>query len=209
MNKLVKVIKRTGVLKVETGLQINGPDVGIGPGGLDSRVTRNPLKNEIYIPGSSVKGKMRASLEQVTGKGKNGDPCGCGDSNCIICTMFGAHKNTRSNAGTPRLIVRDMNLTDEFKGVREVTEVKASTSINREKGTAANGSLRQVERISSGVEFNYEFVLQIYEGDNEKKLKDTLDKGMILIETTGLGGGSTRGNGKVVFLSKNDEEVVF
>ena len=64
MQKLVKVITRKGVLRVDTGLQINGPDVGIGPGGLDSEVTRNPLTNEVYIPGSSVKRRRARRTEK-------------------------------------------------------------------------------------------------------------------------------------------------
>lgn len=209
MSRLVKRIIRTGVLRVDTGLQINGPDVGIGPGGLDSRVTRNSLTNDVYIPGSSVKGKMRSELEQIYDKSKNGEPCGCGDKNCIVCTMFGANRNPKSNAGVPRLKVRDMNLIDELSGKREVTEVKAATSINRKTGTAANSSLRQVERICAGTEFTYEFVLSIYDGDNEKKLVETLDTCMDLIEDSGIGGGTSRGNGKVTFLTRTDKEKVY
>ena len=209
MQKLVKVITRKGVLRVDTGLQINGPDVGIGPGGLDSEVTRNPLTNEVYIPGSSVKGKMRAELEHVKGKfGEKGKPCGCGRKDCIVCTMFGAHMNTSSQAGIPRLKVYDLTPTDEYK-TKRLTEVKTATSINRETGTALNGPLRPVERVCAGSEFNYEMVLQIFEGDDENKLKETLDACMKLVEVTGLGSGTSRGNGKVTFISKEDTEIVF
>lgn len=209
MQKLVKVITRKGVLRVDTGLQINGPDVGIGPGGLDSEVTRNPLTNEVYIPGSSVKGKMRAELEHVNGKvGEKGKPCGCGRKDCIVCTMFGAHMNTKSQAGIPRLKVYDLTPTDEYK-TKRLTEVKTATSINRETGTALNGSLRQVERVCAGAEFNYEMILQIFEGDDEKKLLETLDTCMKLVEVTGLGSGTSRGNGKVTFISKEDTETKF
>lgn len=210
MQKLVKVITRKGVLRVETGLQINGPDVGIGPGGLDSEVTRNPLTNEVYIPGSSVKGKMRAELEHVKGSKpkRPGEPCNCGNKNCIVCTMFGAHMNTSSQAGIPRLKVYDLTPMDEYK-TKRLTEVKTDTSINRETGTALNGSLRQAERVCAGSEFNYEMVLQIFEGDDEKKLLETLDACMTLVEVTGLGSGTSRGNGKVKFITKEDTETNF
>ena len=223
MAKLVKFIKRTGVMTVETGLQINGPGVEIGPGGLDSEVIKNPLTKLPYVPGSSFKGKMRAELEAVLDKvnyttknGNNvGKPCGCEKKDCVICTLFGAHKNTASNAGTykntasnagiPRLKFRDMTLCDEFVGKAGVTEDKAATMIDRCSGTASSGSLRHVERVSAGVKFNYEIVMAIYEGDNEKLLIETLDRGMKLIENTGLGGGTSHGNGKVSFTIKDEE----
>lgn len=207
MAKLVKIVKRTGVMKAESGIQINGPGVTLGPGGLDSEVVKNPMTGLPYIPGSSFKGKMRASLESKLGKDVNGKPCGCGYSNCIICTLFGAHLNMKSEAGTPRLLFRDMELTDEFKIVDGITEDKAATMINRNTHTAATGSLRHVERVSAGAEFNYEIVIQIYEGDSENKIIETLDSGMRLIEATGIGGGTSHGNGKVKFISKKDEVV--
>lgn len=215
MAKLVKFIKRTGVMTLQTGLQINGPGVEIGPGGLDSEVIKNPLTKMPYVPGSSFKGKMRAELETVLGKvnyttdkkgNEVGQPCGCGKKDCIICTLFGAHMNTNSNAGTPRLKFRDMTICDEFIGKRGITEDKAATMIDRRSGTASGGSLRHVERVSSGVKFDYEIVISIYEGDNEKLIIDTLDRGMKLIENTGLGGGTSHGNGKVSF-TINDEEI--
>ena len=215
MKKLVGFIKRTGVMTVETGIQINGPGTEIGPGGLDTEVVKNPLTKLPYIPGSSFKGKMRASLEKHLGKVNEatdkkgnsvGKPCGCGSEKCIICTLFGAHMNTTSKAGAPRLKFRDMNLCEEFLDKEGISEAKAATMIDRISGTASNGSLRTVERVSAGTKFNYEIVVELYEGDDKKKFIETLDKGMKLIENTGLGGGTSRGNGKVSF-TKNDEYI--
>ena len=215
MKKLVRFIKRTGVMTVETGLQINGPGVEIGPGGLDAEVVKNPLTKLPYVPGSSFKGKMRAELEKVMGKvdegmdkrgNVTGKPCGCGLESCIICTLFGAHMNTTSKAGSPRLKFRDMNICDDIIGKSGITEEKAATMIDRKSGTASNGSLRTVERVSAGVKFNYEIVIEIYDGDDEKKFIQTLDRGMKLIENTGLGGGTSHGNGKVSF-TKHDEII--
>lgn len=213
MKKLIGFVKRTGVMTVETGLQINGPGVEIGPGGLDTEVVKNPLTKLPYIPGSSFKGKMRALLEKALGKvnvgvdkkgNPTGKPCGCGREDCLICILFGAHMNTTSKAGSPRLKFRDMDLCEEFHGKSGITEPKAATMIDRESGTASNGSLRTVERVSAGVKFNYEIIIEIYEGDNKEKFIDTLNKGMKLIENTGLGGGTSHGNGKVSF-TINDE----
>lgn len=215
MKRLVGFIKRTGVMTVETGIQINGPGVEIGPGGLDAEVVKNPLTKLPYIPGSSFKGKMRSSLEKNLGKVTEapdtkgnivGRPCGCGSEKCIICTLFGAHLNNFSKAGAPRLKFRDMNLCDEFLDKEGISETKAATMIDRLSGTASNGTLRTIERVSAGTKFDYEIIIELYEGDNKEKFIETLDKGMMLIENSGLGGGTSRGNGKVSF-TKHDEEI--
>jgi CRISPR-associated protein Csm3 len=66
--KLVKKILIKGTITAKTGLHIGGNNVGLSIGGADATVVRNPLTNEPYIPGSSLKGKMRSLLEKVTGK---------------------------------------------------------------------------------------------------------------------------------------------
>jgi len=62
---LVKKILIEGKITAKTGLHIGGTNVGLSIGGADATVVRNPLTNEPYIPGSSLKGKMRSLLEKV------------------------------------------------------------------------------------------------------------------------------------------------
>ncbi|HDS11732.1 MAG TPA: type III-A CRISPR-associated RAMP protein Csm3, partial [Candidatus Wirthbacteria bacterium] len=60
--KLLKVLNKKISIKLETGLHIGaGKDV-VKIGGVDSPVIKNPLTDEPYIPGSSLKGKMRTLL---------------------------------------------------------------------------------------------------------------------------------------------------
>lgn len=66
--QLVKKILIEGTITAKTGLHIGGSSVGMSIGGADATVVRNPLTNEPYIPGSSLKGKMRSLLEKVEGK---------------------------------------------------------------------------------------------------------------------------------------------
>src|SRR5579859_265735 len=54
-------------IEVLTGLAIGGSDTGIQIGGVDKVVIRNPFNDEPYIPGSSLRGKMRSSLEKAMG----------------------------------------------------------------------------------------------------------------------------------------------
>jgi len=58
----------SGILKTETGLHIGGNSTEMGIGGADSIVVRDPLTNFPYIPGSSLRGKMRSLLERIRGE---------------------------------------------------------------------------------------------------------------------------------------------
>ncbi len=66
--QLVKKILIEGLITAKTGLHIGGSSVGMSIGGADATVVRNPITNEPYIPGSSLKGKMRSLLEKLQGK---------------------------------------------------------------------------------------------------------------------------------------------
>lgn len=61
----------TGLIDVETGLHIGGGGETLEIGGLDKGVVRDPITNQPYIPGSSLKGKLRSILERLEGKSVN------------------------------------------------------------------------------------------------------------------------------------------
>lgn len=63
--ELVGKVKINGTLKVETGIHIGGGGERLDIGGLDKPVLRNPVTNYPYLPGSSVKGKLRSILERL------------------------------------------------------------------------------------------------------------------------------------------------
>lgn len=66
--KLMKKVFLKGVIEARTGLSIGGSSVGLEIGGADKIVVRNPITTQPYIPGSSLKGKMRSLLEKLDGK---------------------------------------------------------------------------------------------------------------------------------------------
>ncbi|KPQ40455.1 MAG: subtype III-A CRISPR-associated RAMP protein Csm3 [Phormidium sp. OSCR] len=68
---LLGKFRLTSTLQVETGLHIGGGGDNLDIGGLDKPVIRNPLNNYPYLPGSSIKGKMRAILERLLNKPLN------------------------------------------------------------------------------------------------------------------------------------------
>ncbi len=59
----MKIIKLTGIVELESGLHIGGGDDTMKIGGIDNQVIKDINTNEPYIPGSSLKGKMRSLLE--------------------------------------------------------------------------------------------------------------------------------------------------
>ena len=106
--KLVSYKKITGTLQCETGLHIGGSAELMEIGGVDLPIIKHPVTGEPYIPGSSLKGKMRAQMEKRLGKfSSDGKPCGCGSSECLVCRVFGPHMNPRHNLGSTRILVRD------------------------------------------------------------------------------------------------------
>ena len=197
-----RVIK--GSILCQTGLHIGGSQDQIEIGGVDLLIIKHPLTLEPYIPGSSLKGKMRSQLEKKLGRiREKGEPCGCG--NCPVCQVFGPHKNTRHNLGPTRILVRDANLHAVSKELFQKTiekgisfiEKKTENVINRKTGTAEHP--RTQERVPAGTQFNLNIILQVFEGDNEADMKDKIRLALKLVEESYLGGFGSRGSGQVIF----------
>ena len=146
--KLKGYKKIDGVVEVITGLHIGGSTAIIEIGGNDNPVLKNPITKEPYIPGSSIKGKMRSLLEWKLGKldtDPNSKDYGnvhkwCKDSRCPICVIFGTSSD-EAGLGPTRLIVRDAVLDEGYlEEMRkrkpdwtpmDLTEDKFENSINR------------------------------------------------------------------------------
>ena len=62
-HKLESKIIITGKIIAETGLMIGGSSSALEIGGTDKQIIRNPVDKSPYVPGSSLKGKMRSLLE--------------------------------------------------------------------------------------------------------------------------------------------------
>lgn len=196
MEKLVKKIKINTTLTLLTGLHIGGSSENVEIGGIDNAVIKLATKNnQPYIPGSSLKGKMRCLLEQVAGAPEVG-------KNEKVNNLFGFQKTNQPS----KLIVRDAYLTEKSEiELRECdsldmpyTEGKWENVIDRIKGTAEHP--RQTERVPAGAKFDVEFVINVWDDDNDgKELLEMLKKGILLIENDYLGGSGSRGYGQVKF----------
>ena len=199
----------TFIARCESGLHIGGSQDELVIGGSDNPVIKNPVTGQPYIPGSSLKGKMRAELEKQLGKsgGPNGDaPCGCAKDSCAVCRLFGAHMNTKSTLGPSRIIVRDGRLRSGGQ-----IENKTENVINRQSGAAQHP--RSNERVVEGTEFDLQIVLQVFDRDGgfsyqdrsgtahqgDAALQAVVADSLRLVQLTGLGGGTSRGSGAVIF----------
>lgn len=210
--KLHKKIRIEYKLTLLSGLHIGDSKDNVEIGGVDSPVVHRKDNDQPYIPGSSLKGKIRCLLDLDTGsnidsKFRLNDYSGSAKN---IPMLFGA----AGDDGNPsRLIVRDSYLTPEWAKILKdseftdlaYTEIKFENVINRLKGTAEHP--RQIERIPAGAEFNVEFIINIITKDgNEEEAKklegdyqDLLFKGIKLLEGDYLGGSGSRGYGQVKF----------
>jgi CRISPR-associated protein Csm3 len=210
----IKEIK--GLIRLRSGLHIGAGDAEMQIGGTDNPVIKHPHTLEPFIPGSSLKGKVRTLLELRSGlmdakggpvnngllkslKGQQREEC------CKILKIFGssgAEADETNEIGPTRVSFADCLLSEEWrKKARSerlsLTEVKSENSINRIRGTAENP--RFTERVPAGTEFDFSVHLKILRKDDEPLL-DCLLMGMKLLQMDSLGGSGSRGYGRIEFV---------
>lgn len=205
--KLYKKLKFNAVLELKSGMHIGDSGDNAGIGGVDHPVVRRKDNNQPYIPGSSLKGKIRSLLEIA--EGSNGTSRFRKDDyapNSVIPELFGS---AGKDSLPSRILFRDANMTDVSArqlGDSEFTqlpfaEVKFENVINRIKGTAEN--MRQIERVPAGTKFGIEIIINVMADSpedaekKEKAFKQTLKKGIALLHDDYIGGSGSRGYGQV------------
>lgn len=202
-----KVIIKGGFV-CRTGLHIGASEAGLSIGGMDNPVVRDPLTRQPYIPGSSLKGKLRSLLERsldMEFNKKGGNEIWrheCNETSCPVCRLFGASTDGRGGQNIPsRLQFRDAFLTEEsLSKLSELeeglpfTEWKTENSLDRVT-CAANP--RPIERVPAGSVFEFEIVYTIEEHDEVRQDLDNLYAMLKLLEDDALGGGGSRGSGRV------------
>ena len=208
MSRLVKKIIYTGKIVLKTGLHIGGTNAALNIGGPDKFVVRNPINNIPYIPGSSLKGKLRSLIEIKNGCSKvSTDP---NSESGKLFGVAGGNDNTRPS----RLIVRDAELDTESKpGMFENTDLpftESKTEVNIDRVTS-KANPRTFERVPAGAEFKLSMVLNIFEGEDEKELEGILFKAIEMLHDDYLGGQGSRGYGHVEIkeLKEHKEEKIY
>jgi len=208
----MKIVNLKGQIELLSGLHIGGGDDTMKIGGIDNGVIKDINTDKPYIPGSSLKGKMRSLLEWhigVVGIG-DGGPFHSGllkdamfnddakkNQAVNLLKLFGNGKTDENFNEITRISVGDCSLveTDLI-----TSEAKYENVIDRQKGTASNP--RQTERVPAGIKFDYDIRVKILDGDDETELLDMVKKGFELIENDCLGGSGSRGYGRVKFISE-------
>jgi len=223
-DRIVKLAGRiflTGNIRLMTGLHIGGRQGELSIGGLDLPVIRNPRNNRPYIPGSSLKGKMRSLSEKLSNAPQNttvnaGKEGGAGRVQLHtaqneeeykaywVNPVFGVMGDKGDMVTAPnRLLVRDVALTDasatELDNVKTdlpYSEVKWEAAIDRVTSAATP---RQIERVPAGAVFGpMELVFSVYQPDDLALFNNVLIA-LQLVEDDYLGGHGSRGSGKVKF----------
>lgn len=218
MPQLTAITTITATLELVTGLRIGAGDSEMHIGGVDNTVIKHPHTQSPYIPGSSLKGKMRSLLEWRSGAVKE-EALGWKDFEKAsgptqaevkrILQLFGISGDAKlgveqmSTMGPTRISFWDCNLNEDWvKQIREdnfsLTEVKSENRINRISGVAEHP--RQTERVPAGAQFDFRLSIKKLAGDGPE-LIETVLQGLKLLELDSVGGSGSRGYGKVKFVS--------
>lgn len=195
-----------GKIECLTGLHIGGSKDKMEIGGVDSPVLRDPVTRRPYIPGSSLKGKMRMLLEYATGNvDQRGEVHNCAKADCPVCRVFGSSAAEERTCGPTRLLVRDAYPDDATVGRWDkmdsellFAEMKSENYLNRIT-SAANP--RFLERVVKESMFNLEMVYSMYDVDDQNDLEffKHVRTSLLLLEQSALGGNGSRGYGQIKF----------
>ena len=217
MPQLTNITTITATLELVTGLRVGAGDSEMHIGGVDNTVIKHPHTQSPYIPGSSLKGKMRSLLEWRSGAVKE-EALGWKDyekaSGSVqaevkrILQLFGISGDAKlgveqmNTMGPTRISFWDCNLNPEWEAqIREdnfaLTEVKSENRINRISGVAEHP--RQTERVPAGAQFDFRLSVKKLVGDGDDLLNTVL-QGLKLLELDSVGGSGSRGYGKVKFV---------
>jgi CRISPR-associated protein Csm3 len=222
--KLIGKLILEGELKCETGLHIGAGKGSLEIGGADNPVVKDAFGMP-YIPGSSLRGRLRALLEQSLGlavpgelvylskrKGQEVRIHQSDRPDDEICLLFGRSPGRMEKFGgdaldstqaTPaRLAVYDAPLVPESVTPQmrenlddELTEVKSENAIDR---ITSQANPRTLERVPAGSRFRFRMVLDVL-CEEDRELARRVVEGMRLLEDDALGGGGSRGNGRMSF----------
>ncbi|WP_457561923.1 type III-A CRISPR-associated RAMP protein Csm3 [Caminibacter pacificus] len=227
-------IKRLrGKIKVITGLHIGGGDDTMKIGGIDNQVVKDVNTDLPYIPGSSLKGKMRSLLEWKYGLVgiSGGEPFSpkfledavFNDENMvkkalIVMKLFGTTLTEKDkkvlekkglserDLGITRVSVSDCHLTKEMIEAKKKGRKLTEAKYENviDRCTGTAKHPRQTERVTAGTEFEYDIRVKILPGDDEKELLNALKEALELVELDYLGGNGSRGYGRVEFIEEGE-----
>ena len=217
-----------GEIILKTGLHIGGSEEAVQIGEITS-IAKDPATGLPYIPGSSLKGKLRSIMETFGKRKREGKEervlikrnvgtfrnpiyihC-CEDLetalNCDVCRVFGTSgERGISENLSASLLCRDASLDLTKQEIESFIDIKTENVLDR---VTAVSNPRKIERVIPGTKFDVEMVFQVFALGDDKQLffpkylerdLENLFTCMAILETQGLGGLSSRGYGKVKFI---------
>jgi CRISPR-associated protein Csm3 len=208
----------------ETGLHIGAGKGSLDLGGADNPVVKDAFGRP-YVPGSSLRGRLRSLLEHADGlvgpadlvylsrrRGQEVRIHQSDDPGDEVCLLFGRSPGRMerasgdaldtTTASPARLTVYDAPL--DFSSITaqmrenlddELTEVKSENAIDR---ITCQANPRTLERVPVGAKFKVRFVVDVL-CEEDRELVSRLIEGLRLLEDDALGGGGSRGSGRVHF----------
>lgn len=196
MNGIYGKLIIKGNLKVVTGMHIGAGSDFSSIGAVDNVVVRDSITKKPYIPGSSLKGKMRYLLARVYAK--NGKMSDFKDEHDEIGRLFGQSEKYAS-----RLQFQDVFFNEESAERIEkigtdlyLSEIKFENTINR---LTAIANPRQLERVPAGSYFDFKLVYNVENDEDLKTDFENISSCFNLLQEDYLGGHGTRGYGRVAF----------
>jgi CRISPR-associated protein Csm3 len=213
-----------GEIHCQTGLHIGAGKGSLEIGGADNPVIKDAFGIP-YIPGSSLRGRLRSLLEQTLGltvpseliylSKRKGQEVRIHQSNRPdddVCILFGrtpgrvervsGESTDTSTASPARLTVYDAPLIQESitQQMREnlddeLTEVKSENAVDR---ITSQANPRTLERVPATARFRFRMVLDVL-CEEDKALLASVAGALRLLEDDALGGGGSRGSGRVSF----------
>jgi CRISPR-associated protein Csm3 len=220
--KLIGKLILDGELECRTGLHIGAGKGSLEIGGADNPVVKDSFGLP-YIPGSSLRGRVRALLEQSLGlavpselvylsrrKGQEVRIHQSDRPDDEICLLFGRNPGRVDRvsgdaadttvASPARLTIYDAPLIAESITPQmrenlddELTEVKSENAIDR---ITSQANPRTLERVPASARFRIRLVVDVL-CDEDKELPALVLQGLRLLEDDALGGGGSRGSGRV------------
>jgi CRISPR-associated protein Csm3 len=215
-----------GEIACQTGLHIGAGKGSLEIGGADNPVVKDAF-GVPYIPGSSLRGRLRALLEQTLGLAvpselvylskRRGQEVRIHHSDRPddeVCILFGRNPGRvekvsgeaiEANTATPaRLTVYDAplivdSITPQMRENLddELTEVKSENAVDR---ITSQANPRTLERVPAGARFRFRLIFDVL-CPEDRPLLARVAEGLRLLEDDALGGGGGRGNGRVSFSS--------
>lgn len=216
--KLIEKVIIKGQIIAKTGLHVGGSKSSLDIGGIDLNVIKTP-QGVPFIPGSSLKGKIRSLLARTEGSfavratsKTKAENLKTDEDVPYIIEIFGSAGDNNTKANPTRILVRDAMLcedsfSNDFAGSEletDFTDVKWENSIDRKTGTAEHP--RQLERVPAGAIFNFEIVYDVYDDNKKTTHLEKINQALQLLQDDYIGGHGSRGYGKIEFVGISKEE---